>query len=90
MRPYLANPKLTAPDYDWADMSPGALRAATQPDGRIDSLPVETDVWLVYYNKQLFGDRGLTLPEDVRRDAGHGPQDQPTRPRASTASSPAA
>jgi multiple sugar transport system substrate-binding protein len=29
MRPYLADNTLTAPDYDWADMSPGALRAAS-------------------------------------------------------------
>jgi multiple sugar transport system substrate-binding protein len=63
LRPYLANPTLTAPEYDWADMSAGALRAATQPDGRIDSLPVETDVWLVYYNKQIFADRGLAFPQ---------------------------
>jgi multiple sugar transport system substrate-binding protein len=63
MRPYLADNTLTAPDYDWADMSPGALRAATQPDGRIDSLPLETDIWLLYYNRQLLGDRGLTLPK---------------------------
>ncbi len=63
MRPYLADPKLTSPDYDWADMSAGALRAATQPDGRIDSLPVESDVWLVYYNKQIFADAGLSFPK---------------------------
>jgi multiple sugar transport system substrate-binding protein len=44
-------------------MSAGALRAATQPDGRIDSLPVETDIWLVYYNKQIFTDRGLSFPQ---------------------------
>jgi multiple sugar transport system substrate-binding protein len=62
MRPYIANAALTAPDYDWADMSPGALRAATQPDGRIDSLPLETDVWLIYYNKQLLAERNLKLP----------------------------
>jgi multiple sugar transport system substrate-binding protein len=63
LRPYLANPQLTSPDYDWADMSAGALRAATQPDGRIDSLPVETDIWLVYYNRQIFADRGLSFPQ---------------------------
>ncbi len=63
MRTYLADKTLTAPDYDWADMSPGALRAATQPDGRIDSLPLETDIWLLYYNRQLLADRGLTLPK---------------------------
>jgi multiple sugar transport system substrate-binding protein len=63
MRPYLADPKLTSPEYDWADMSVGALRAATQPDGRIDSLPVESDVWLVYYNKQIFADAGVSFPK---------------------------
>ena len=63
MRPFLANAALTAPDYDWADMSPGALRAATQPDGRIDSLPLETDIWLVYYNKQIFQQKGLSFPK---------------------------
>jgi len=63
LRPYLANPKLTAPDYDWSDMSAGALRAATQSDGRVDSLPIETDVWLVYYNKQIFAERGLSFPK---------------------------
>jgi multiple sugar transport system substrate-binding protein len=63
LRPYLANPKLTAPDYDWADMGAGAVRPATQVDGRIDSLPLESDVWLLYYNKQIFKDRGLEVPK---------------------------
>jgi multiple sugar transport system substrate-binding protein len=63
LRPYLANPKLTAPDYDWADMGAGAVRPATQVDGRIDSLPLESDVWLVYYNKQILNDHGLTFPK---------------------------
>jgi multiple sugar transport system substrate-binding protein len=63
LRPYLADPKLTAPDYDFADMSPGALRTITQPDGRIDSLPLEPDAWLIYYNKQIFKDRGLQYPK---------------------------
>jgi multiple sugar transport system substrate-binding protein len=63
MRPYLADKTLTAADYDWADMSPGAMGAITQPDGRIDSLPVESDVWLMYYNKQIFQDLGLAYPK---------------------------
>jgi multiple sugar transport system substrate-binding protein len=63
LRPYLANPKLTSPDYDWADMGAGAVRPATQVDGRIDSLPLESDVWLVFYNKQLFQEKGLTFPK---------------------------
>jgi multiple sugar transport system substrate-binding protein len=62
LRPYLANPALTAPDYDFADMGAGPVRAATQPDGRIDSLPLETDFWLLYYNKRLFAEKGVPLP----------------------------
>ncbi len=63
LRPYLANPSLTSPDYDWADMGPGAVKVATQPDGRLDSLPLETDFWLVYYNKQILQDAGIPFPK---------------------------
>ena len=62
LRPYLANPALTAPDFDFADFSGPSVKAATQPDGRMDSLPLETDFWLVYYNKQLFEQKGLKPP----------------------------
>jgi multiple sugar transport system substrate-binding protein len=62
LRPYIANANLTAPDYHWDDMSPGALRAVTQPDGRVDSLPLETDIWLVYYNREIFAKKGLRFP----------------------------
>ncbi len=63
LRPYLANAALTAPDYDWDDMSAGALRAVTQPDGRIDTLPLETDIWLLYYNRQIFQQNGVSVPK---------------------------
>ena len=65
MRPYLANPKLTAPDYDFADMGAGAVKTATQPDGRMDSLPLNPDLWIVYYNKALFKERGLAFPDSM-------------------------
>jgi multiple sugar transport system substrate-binding protein len=63
LRPYLADAKLTAPDFDYADFGPGPKAAITQPDGRVDSLPVETDLWLVYYNKQIFKDHGMEMPK---------------------------
>ncbi|MGH7152527.1 MAG: extracellular solute-binding protein, partial [Acetobacteraceae bacterium] len=62
MRPLLANPTLTWPDYDFADMSPAAVAASTQPDGRMDSLPINPDLWIVYWNKQIFKDAGLNFP----------------------------
>lgn len=74
LRTYLKDPKLTAPDFDFADIGPGALAAITQPDGRIDSLPIETDLWLVYYNKKLFAEAGIAaMPTtfDAMMDAAH-------------------
>ncbi len=65
MRPLLANPTLTAPDYDFADMSPAAVQAATQPDGRMDSLPINPDLWLVYWNKEIFAAKGLAFPQTM-------------------------
>ncbi len=62
LRPYVANPALTAPDYDFTDLSAPSRAAATQPDGRMDSLPLETDFWLIYYNKALFAQKGIKVP----------------------------
>ncbi len=62
LRPYLANPKLTAPDYDFADMGAGAVKTATQPDGRMDSLPLNPDLWIVFWNKAIFKNKGLPFP----------------------------
>ena len=65
LRPYVANAALTAPDFDFADFSKPSIAAATQPDGRMDSLPLETDFWLVYYNKALFAAKGLAFPKTL-------------------------
>jgi multiple sugar transport system substrate-binding protein len=63
LRPLLADPKLTAPDFDYKDFGPGALAATTQPDGRVDSLSIETDLWLIYYNKLLMPQMPKTMDE---------------------------
>lgn len=65
MRPLLSDPKLTAPDYDFADMSKAAVQASTQPDGRMDSLPLNPDLWLVYWNKEIFAAANLPFPNTM-------------------------
>jgi multiple sugar transport system substrate-binding protein len=62
LRPYLANANLTAPDFDFNDFSQPSRTTSTQPDGRMDSLPLETDFWLIYYNKALFAQKGVKVP----------------------------
>ena len=72
-RPMLADPTLTAPDYDWADMSPGGVRYVTQSDGTIDTLPLNIDFWILFWNKQMFRERGLAYPRDDGRTGHRGP-----------------
>jgi multiple sugar transport system substrate-binding protein len=63
LRPYLDNPELTPPDYDFADFSEGSVAYARQADGRLDTLPFNIDPWIVYWNQELFAAKGLGYPD---------------------------
>jgi multiple sugar transport system substrate-binding protein len=64
LRPYLADAKLTAPDYDVADFAKGAIDYATQSDGRLDSMPINLDYFILYWNKELFAAKGVAVPKN--------------------------
>jgi multiple sugar transport system substrate-binding protein len=63
MKPLLADAQLTAPDYDFPDFTAGGLRWATQGDGRMDTLPLNIDPWMIYWNKEIFAAKGLAFPK---------------------------
>jgi len=63
VRPMLADKSLVDPNLDFADFAKGGLTYATQPDGRIDSLPINLDPWVVYYNKELFDAKNIAYPK---------------------------
>ena len=65
LRPMLADPNLTAPDYDWNGLSEGGRRYVTQADGKVDSLPLNIDFWILFWNKAMFRERGLGYPETI-------------------------
>lgn len=71
LRPMLADPTLTAPDYDWAGVSEGGRRYVTQADGKVDSLPLNIDFWIMYYNRRLFRERGLSDPASMDEMVAH-------------------
>ena len=68
VRPMMADKSLADPNLDFADFAKGGLTYATQADGRIDSLPLNLDPWVVYYNKELFDAKGIAYPKNVRGD----------------------
>ena len=60
LRPYFAK----APaEFDLKDFSSGGMAFATQSDGRIDSLPLNLDPWILYYNKELFAAKNVAAPK---------------------------
>lgn len=65
LKPMIADPSLTSPDFDFADFSKGAVESATQVDGRMDSLPVALDYFFLYYNKALFEAKGVQPPKTM-------------------------
>ncbi|MEK0085757.1 ABC transporter substrate-binding protein [Benzoatithermus flavus] len=60
--PYLADPSLADPALDTSDFSAAGLAYATAPDGKLHSLPLSVDYWIVYWNKELFEKKGLAYP----------------------------
>jgi multiple sugar transport system substrate-binding protein len=50
-------------EFDRADFTPGGMFYATQSDGRIDSLPLNLDPWILYWNKELFAAKGVAYPK---------------------------
>ncbi len=63
LRPLIANPALTAPDLDMDDFSAATIRAATGPDGRINVLPMNQDLFVLFYNKELLAQAGVEVPK---------------------------
>src|SRR3984957_8136516 len=62
LRPYIADKSLTSPDFDLADFSAPSMRVATGDDGKINVLPLNQDLFIVFYNKELLAAKGFNAP----------------------------
>jgi len=63
LRPMLADKSLTERGFGLDDFASGGLRYATQRDGRIDSLPIALEPWILYCNKRMFDAGGVAYPK---------------------------
>ncbi|MBV8914470.1 MAG: sugar ABC transporter substrate-binding protein [Acetobacteraceae bacterium] len=62
LRPLIADKGLTNPDLDLADFSAATMKVATGPDGKLNVLPMNQDLWILFYNKEMFERAGLSYP----------------------------
>jgi multiple sugar transport system substrate-binding protein len=65
LRPYVANPSLTAADFDMADFSAAGMRVATGPDGKLNVLALNQDLFILMYNRQLLDAKGVKPPQTM-------------------------
>jgi multiple sugar transport system substrate-binding protein len=62
LRPFIADKSLTNPDFDLADFSAPSMKVATGEDGKINVLPLNQDLFILFYNKELLAEKGFKAP----------------------------
>jgi multiple sugar transport system substrate-binding protein len=62
LRPFIADKGLTNPDFDLSDFSKPSMAVATGEDGRINVLPLNQDLFILFYNKELLAAKGFKAP----------------------------
>lgn len=62
LRPYIADKSITNPDFDLADFSAAAMASATAPDGKLNVITNNQDLFILMYNKELLAAKGFKEP----------------------------
>ena len=62
LHPLIADGTLTNPDFDLADFSKPSMEVATGADGKLNVLPLNQDLFILFWNKALFAQKGLKGP----------------------------
>jgi multiple sugar transport system substrate-binding protein len=62
LRPFIADKSLTNPDFDIGDFSAPSMAVATGSDGKINVLPNNQDLFILFYNKALLAAKGFNGP----------------------------
>jgi multiple sugar transport system substrate-binding protein len=64
LRPYVDNPSLTSPDYNFEDLSPAIVEGHTFDD-QLTAIPVQVEVQMLYYRRDLLQQAGLQVPKTM-------------------------
>ena len=63
--PFMKDPTLTAPDLVENDFSAAGLSYAKNDKGQMLSLPWSVDYFILYYNKEVFEKKGVSVPKTL-------------------------
>lgn len=62
---FMKDPNLTAPDLVESDFSAAGLSYAKNDKGQLLSLPWSVDYFILYYNKEIFAKKGVSVPKTL-------------------------
>ena len=62
---FMKDAALTAPDLIEGDFSAAGLQFAKPDNGPMHSLPWSVDYFILYYNKELFANKGIAVPKTL-------------------------
>lgn len=62
LRPFVADKSLTGDEFDMPDFSKTAMDVCTGADGKLNTLPLNQDLFILFWNKELFAAKGLSGP----------------------------
>ena len=62
LRPFIADKSITNPDLDMGDFSAASMAVATGADGKINVMPNNQDLFILFYNKELLAAKGFDAP----------------------------
>ena len=65
LRTWINNPNVTSPEFDFADFAATGLRWGTGADGTLHTLCTNQDVWLMFWNRAIFAEKGVPFPKTM-------------------------
>jgi multiple sugar transport system substrate-binding protein len=65
LRPMLADGSMTTLDLEFNDFGKAGLDFCTAADGKQNAIPTFVDYWILYYNKELFEQKGIAYPTSM-------------------------
>ncbi len=65
LRPMVAQMEKANPGVDFGDFLKQSFEYSSQRDGRLDTMPLNLDYWILYYNKDLLRKAGLPYPQTL-------------------------
>jgi multiple sugar transport system substrate-binding protein len=65
LRPFINDASMTGPEFDLNDFGKAGMNFCTEANGKQNAIPTFVDYWILFYNKELFEQKGVAYPKTM-------------------------